>query len=436
MIKILFNHTKKVLPLLAMLFWLPLTAQIYEPDGLRMPGSWNDWTNEPNMDGDFELQKAAGGTARWITSFQHSGESGAQEFKFVSTSFSDPWGNQWAGNENVGINTESDFIYGVPSDPNNSIQLQQNYWYTVVWRDNGYENTTAIFMETAAQPVTFTEVLQDPILVTDQQAVSVTATLSAVPSASEKFFLRYSTDDWETASLLNLALSGTQATATIPGQASQTEVEYYVFSTVIENPAADPDFYSLRFNNNGGVNFSYIVDQSFDCGGYESLVSSDPAFPLANQSVTIFFNAAYGNGGLFDYEGDIYVHTGLITNESQNSSDWKYVKTDWGENTPETKMERLEDNVYSLTIADMRSYYGIPAAETIEKLAFVFRSDVENADGNFLEQKNADGSDIFVDVYPLSLQVKIISPNRKEPLVSPNSVLPVCVEAMQNTSIS
>lgn len=436
MIKTFINQTKKLLPLLAVLFWLPLSAQIYEPDGLRMPGSWNDWTNEPNMGGDFELQKAAGGTARWITSFQHDGESGVQQFKFVSTSFSDPWGNQWAGNENVSLNAESNFVYGTPSDPDNSIQLQQNYWYTVVYRDNGYENTSAIFMETAAQPVTFTEVIQEPVLVTAMQPVSIIATLSAAPSASEKLFLRYSTDDWETASLLDLSVNGAQATATIPGQVSQTEVEYYVFSSVLEDPAADPDFYSLRYNNNGGANFSYIVDQTFDCGGYESLVSSDPAFPLANQSVTIFFNAAYGNGGLFDYEGDIYVHTGLITNESTNSSDWKYVKTEWGENTPETKLERLEDNIYSLTIADMRSYYGIPATESIEKLAFVFRSDVENADGNFLEQKNADGSDIFVEVYPLSLQVKIISPNRKEPLVSPNSVLPVCVEAMENSSIS
>ncbi len=51
-----------------------------------------------------------------------------------------------------------------------------------------------------------------------------------------------------------------------------------MFSSVLEDPAADPDFYSLRFNNNGGTNFSYIVDQTFDCGGYESLVSSDPAF--------------------------------------------------------------------------------------------------------------------------------------------------------------
>ncbi len=120
--------------------------------------------------------------------FQHSGESGAQQFKFVSTSFSDPWGNQWAGNESVNVNTENEFIYGTPSDPDNSIQLQQNYWYTVVYRDNGYENTTAIFMETAAQPVAFTEVMQEPVLVTDMQPVSVIATLSAAPQTARSYF--------------------------------------------------------------------------------------------------------------------------------------------------------------------------------------------------------------------------------------------------------
>jgi len=413
-----------------------LTAQIYEPDGLRMPGSWNEWNNTPNMGGPFELQKATGGTPRWTTTFQHTGESGAQQFKFVSTSFGDPWGNQWAGNENVVANNESSLTYGTPSDPDNSIVLQQNYWYTVVWRDNGYENTTAIFMETAVEPVSFVSLQQEPVLVTSQQPVTISVSLSATPSESEKLFLRYSTDNWAIASVISLNVNGTQATATIPGQASQTEVQYYVFSSVLDDPSADPDFYTLRLNNNGGANFSYIVDQSFDCGGYENLVSTEPAFPLMSQSVTIFFNAAYGNGGLFDYEGEVYVHTGLITSESTNSSDWKHVKTDWGQNTPETKMERLEDNLYSLTINDIESYYGVPASETVEQLAFVFRGGEETPDGYYPEQKNADGSDIFVEVYPLSLQVKIISPNRKKPLVSPNSVLPVCVEAMENTSIS
>jgi hypothetical protein len=411
-------------------------AQIYEPDGLRMPGDWNAWANTPDMGGDFELQKISTGTARWVSSFQYTGTTGTQQFKFVSTSFSNPWGNQWAANENVGINQVSDFTYGTPSDPNNSILMTQNRWYTVVWKDNGYANTTAVFMETASAPVEIAEVTQQPVLVTNLDPVTITGQLSASPNPTEHFFLVYSTNGWTSSSIINMTISSTTVTAVIPAQASQTSVSYYLFSSVITNPTADYDLITLKMNNNNGNNFSYIVDQTFDCGGHASMITTEPAFPLEGQPLTIYFNAAYGNGGLFDYTGDVYAHTGVITNLSVNSSDWKYVKTDWGENTPETKFTRLEDNLYSLTISDIRSYYGVPAAEQIQKMAFVFRSDVEQDGGYYLEQKNADGSDVFVEVYSLALNVKILNPSRREPLVSPNTVLPVCVEALQNNQIA
>ena len=60
------------------------------------------------------------------------------------------------------------------------------------------------------------------------------------------------------------------------------------------------------------------------------MMSSDPAFPVENSPVTIYFNAAFGNGGLFNYTGEVYAHTGVITNLSVNLTDWKYVKTEWG----------------------------------------------------------------------------------------------------------
>jgi len=83
---------------------MAVQAQIYEPDGLRMPGTWNDWANTTGMGGPFDLQKVQTGTPRWQTTFHHAGPSGIQEFKFVSTGNGDPWKNQWAGNPNGGIN--------------------------------------------------------------------------------------------------------------------------------------------------------------------------------------------------------------------------------------------------------------------------------------------------------------------------------------------
>ena len=130
---------KTLIPLLLLLSLLNpivLTGQIYEPDGLRMPGDWNGWTNTTGMGGVFDLQKVQSGTPRWQTTFQYTGSTGAQQFKFVSTSFSDPWGNQWAGNSAISMNGFSTVTYGTPSDPNNKADVVQNKWYTVVFEDN------------------------------------------------------------------------------------------------------------------------------------------------------------------------------------------------------------------------------------------------------------------------------------------------------------
>jgi hypothetical protein len=421
--------------LIAAGFSSSVTAQIYQPDGLRMPGVWNSWTNSTAMGGDFDLQKSTEGSDRWTTSFQYSGATGSNAFKFVSTSFGDPWGNQWAGNTEVALNAVSNFIYGTPSDPDNTVIVTNGKWYNVVFEDIGYVNTRAVFSETSSQPVTIANIIQSPVLVTNLEPVTISAGLSALPSTEEKFYLRYSVDNWLTSAILPMATDAASINAIIPGQVTSTLVEYYIFSSVFSNPVADIDLITLRKNNNGGSNFSYTVDQVIECNAQVGLIGSEPAFPVENTPVTIYFNAAFGNGGLFDYTGDVYAHTGVITNLSVNSTDWKYVKTEWGENTPETKLTRIDDNTYSLTINNIRTFFGVPTAEQIKKMAFVFRSATEQTGGFYLEHKNADGSDILADVYPLALNVKILSPSRKEPLVSPNAVLPVCVEALQNNLV-
>ncbi len=422
--------------IIQLLFIIPAFGQIYPPDGLRIPGSWNNWVNDPDMGGPFDMQKVTTGTPRWTTSFQYTGNQGFEAFKFVSTSFGNPWGNQWAGNVSMMVNHLQPLTYGTPSDPDNNISLVQNRWYTVVFEDLGYVNTRAIFMETSAEPVSISGVMQNPVVVSSTDMVEVSATLSAEPSPEEHFYLRYSTDDWLTSSLSNMIISGSSLTGSIPAQPSQTEVTYYIFSTVAENPAGGFDLLTLQMANNNGQNYSYTVDQVFECNPTLSMVSSEPPFPQHGQAVTVYFNTAYGNGGLFDYEGDIYAHTGVITNLSQSSTDWKYVKTEWGENTPETKMTRIDDNLYSITFSNIRTYYGVPASEEIHYMAFVFRSGEEQPGGYYLEQKNADGSDILLFVYPNALNVKIINPTRREPLASPNTVLMVCAEAMLNEQIS
>ena len=145
-------------------------------------------------------------------------------------------------------------------------------------------------------------------------------------------------------------------------------------------------------------------------------VYTNPVLPTLNDTITIFFQADLGSGGLENYDGDIYVHTGLITSESQSSSDWKYVVADWDENIERLKMQRSSDNpnLYSLKIGLISEFYNIDNTSNVIKLAMVFRS----SDGT-LEGKGPNFTDIFIPIIkdgihvkfenPLDLNTKIIS---------------------------
>jgi len=164
------------------------------------------------------------------------------------------------------------------------------------------------------------------------------------------------------------------------------------------------------------------------------LITTNPLFPADISQVEITFNAALGNGGLQGYTGDVYAHTGVITNLSTGPSDWKYVKTSWGQNTSDTKLERIGTDLYKLTISpNIRQYYGVPASEQILKLAFVFRSGVQ-VSGSWLEGKTDTGGDIFAEVYPEGLFTRIILPSSDAILVNPGELIPI--QAAANTADS
>ncbi|MDE5423724.1 T9SS type A sorting domain-containing protein [Ancylomarina sp. DW003] len=139
---------------------------------------------------------------------------------------------------------------------------------------------------------------------------------------------------------------------------------------------------------------------------WSQIVTTSPSFPTENAEVTITFDASLGNQGLKDFTGDVYAHTGVITDNSTSASDWKYVISDWAVNVDKIKMTSLGNNKWELKITpDVRSYYSVPAGEEIQKMAFVFR----NADGSKVGKDTGD-KDIFVDISTEGLNVSFSSP--------------------------
>jgi glycosidase len=181
--------------------------------------------------------------------------------------------------------------------------------------------------------------------------------------------------------------------------------------------------------------FSLLVLLNLTFSSKAQVVTTVPVFPQETDSVTVIFNAAEGSGGLAGYTGDVYAHTGVITNNSVSSTDWKYVKTVWGVNTPETKLTRIGQDLYSLKIKpSVRSYYGVATTDTILKMAFVFRSS-DPVGGSYLQGKMADGGDIFVPVYKPGLQIALDKPSGGIAILSLHDTLNVSINSILADSV-
>lgn len=148
-----------------------------------------------------------------------------------------------------------------------------------------------------------------------------------------------------------------------------------------------------------------------------------PTFPKVDDNVTITYNAALGNAALSGVS-PIYTHTGVITDASTSSSDWKYTKYPWTTNAADNVLSALGNNKHSISY-NIRSYYGIPASGvTVKQLAMVFR----NADGSKVGKTATEG-DILYDVWDgTSFQAKITAPSVPNLTVNIGDVIPFQAE--------
>ena len=161
------------------------------------------------------------------------------------------------------------------------------------------------------------------------------------------------------------------------------------------------------------------------------IITTNPPFPTSSDSVVITFDATQGDQGLKGFTGDIYAHTGVITNLSTSGSDWKYVKAPWTTNIPACKLKRIATDKYQLKIIpSIREFYGVPPTETILKMAFVFR----NSDGS-KQGKDVGTTDIFTKVYLSGLNISFILPATKLTIADSNQVIQVNIKALGNDSI-
>lgn len=162
--------------------------------------------------------------------------------------------------------------------------------------------------------------------------------------------------------------------------------------------------------------------------GLFAQLSVDPQFPTQNDSVVITYNAAQGSGGLVGVS-TVYAHTGVITTASANPNDWRYVQGNWGTADSKVQMTNLGNNLHRISFR-IRDFYNVPANEDVLRLAFVFR----NQSGS-LEGKNADGSDMFIDLVDTGFIARFTSPDQTKTLYNQGNLLFVGLETNDSADI-
>ena len=171
---------------------------------------------------------------------------------------------------------------------------------------------------------------------------------------------------------------------------------------------------------------------------FSQLLSWTPNFAQETSTpFTITMDASKGNQGLFFYTPvtDVYVHIAVITNLSTSSSDWKYVKFNQNFNTPNVALQAtsLGSSKWSFTISGgIRTYFGVPGGETIQKIALLFRNGVGTK-----VQRNTDGSDMYIPIYTTALATRFSLPlTQPTYLPRPETITKVVGNTIDMTGIS
>ena len=242
---------------------------ISEPEGLNMPTAYNGWLNPPSVaafsgiqgSGNFLIKTT--GVRRYKTTIKVAATSGdiiggIHQWLFTSGPAGGYFNNKWSGTTVV-MNVIQAYTYLQPS--NNTVTLTNAYWYTVVFRDAGYGNTDAIWMETDAVPITITNV--STALTSPGSPVIVSISSSFVPATTEKIFVRYTTDNWVSSGFVQATGADIVWSAVIPGSGNTGMAgnEFYVMTTTVATPNhANADLQTINSSTNNGLNYPLPVE--------------------------------------------------------------------------------------------------------------------------------------------------------------------------------
>jgi|JI6StandDraft_1071083.scaffolds.fasta_scaffold06896_4 hypothetical protein len=168
-------------------------------------------------------------------------------------------------------------------------------------------------------------------------------------------------------------------------------------------------------------NYACLLFAFLSLGSAAQILTSEPAFPTATDDITIFYNVTTGNAEIPSSTIPIYAHTGMVSQEDVDNceNNWQFVQGNWGTADPSVVMTPLGAGVHKIVI-NPSTFYDAPVGTDIARLMFVFRNQSGSRVG-----RNANGSDIYFDLYDDSFHAGILQPYQQILIAELGEVVPI-----------
>ncbi|NBW70011.1 MAG: T9SS C-terminal target domain-containing protein [Bacteroidetes bacterium] len=157
------------------------------------------------------------------------------------------------------------------------------------------------------------------------------------------------------------------------------------------------------------------------------VITFEPSFVTENDSVIVYFDASKGNGELEGFNGQVFLHTGVITNKSTSSTDWKYVPAGWESYPSKLKAEFVSENIWKFTFQpSIRNFFGLTDDnERVEKIAMLFKGTRTLSGAPLNVGRGDNGTDIFLELSKGGVEVKFITPTNNYSLLNKGDSLEI-----------
>ncbi len=179
----------------------------------------------------------------------------------------------------------------------------------------------------------------------------------------------------------------------------------------------------------------------FSVVSIKAQVTVSPAFPTADQPITITYDATQGASNLIGVSR-VKIHSGVILSGPTGTA-WSHVIGTWGNPDSPGEMTSLGNNKWSITFTP-RTYYataGLPAGATVYRLGMVFREPgpcggFGGATAECKKGAATGGGDIYVDLFQDGFSLSVTSPTTFPLFVTSGSQLTISAQTTENAEIT